>query len=406
MKILVIGAGLGGLSASLGLRLDGHDVEVVDAVQEFGEVGAGIRMPPNSIRLLQRWGVDFDKMKKSLGGQYRFYRWKDGSTITQVSFEDAPKIHGAPYYQIHRADLHRGLLEAAEAAGVKIKTSARVVDYDFEAPSVTLEDGRKLIGDLVVAADGIRSLCRQKLTGQYDVTRNTGDVAYRIQIAGKDLLANANLADLITKPGSSYWVGPGAHIVGYPIRDGDIYNIIICHTVNFEEPSDGGWTVTGDIRELQQRFADWEPRVRDLIDLVPKYLKWNLRDIPPLEQWVHNKGKVVLLGDSCHPMLPYLSQGAAQAFEDAAALHQCLKTFPSVTEALLNYQRVRFPRASIIQAKTKEHQYILHVDDGPEQVERDNRMKVDSAENPVFWGYSERRDWLFSHDAENLQLHS
>jgi salicylate hydroxylase len=133
-------------------------------------------------------------------------------------------------------------------------------------------------------------------------------------------------------------------------------------------------------------------------------MKWRLFDLPPLKTWVHPSEKVVLLGDSCHPMLPYLAQGAAQAVEDAAALRVVLRsaTPASLGSALHKYESVRLPRAAVIQGKTREHQYILHIDDGDEQRERDAKMQVDAPTNPVFWGETERRNWLFSHDAEAL----
>lgn len=131
-------------------------------------------------------------------------------------------------------------------------------------------------------------------------------------------------------------------------------------------------------------------------------MKWRLCDLPVLNRWVHPDGKVALLGDSCHPMLPYLAQGAAQSFEDAATLRQCLAMDTDMMTALRKYEEIRVPRASLIQAKTREHQYILHIEDGDEQTARDQQMQVNGDENPVFWGHEERRKWLFSHDAEVL----
>ncbi|KAL1844728.1 hypothetical protein VTK73DRAFT_1944 [Phialemonium thermophilum] len=401
LDVLVVGAGLGGLAAGLALQTDGHRVTVVDSAPEFAEVGAGIRVPPNSSRLLARWGVDLESMKKSVSRRYHFVRWQDGSTIVQLPFENIVETHGAPYYLVHRADLHRALLEAAQKAGVTILNDKRITSYDFEAPSATTETGEVFRADLVVGADGIKSLCRPLLTGQADAPRDTGDVAYRILIPGAQLLADPDLADLITEPCTTSWCGPDAHLVGYPIRNGEMYNIVVCAT-SYNETTETEWVVRGDNSELCKRFARWETRVRKLCTLTGDFLKWRLCDLPNLSRWVHPGGKAVLLGDACHPMLPYLAQGAAQAFEDAAALRQVLALDRDLPAALRLYEQIRMPRASLVQAKTREHQYILHIGDGEEQAIRDRKMKLNASENPVFWGHEDRRRWLFSHDAEIL----
>ncbi|KAI1443031.1 salicylate hydroxylase [Annulohypoxylon stygium] len=399
LNILIVGAGLGGLAASLALRTDGHVVRVIDAVPEFAEAGAGIRLPPNSTRLLVRWGVDLEKMKKSVSKRYHFVRWKDGSTMVEIPFDNIVEEHGAPYYLVHRADLHESLLYAVRKAGVEVLNSKRIVSYDFEAPSATTQDGEVFTADLVIAADGIKSITRPLLTGQPDVPRDTGDVAYRIVLPGETLLADPDLADLITNPCTTSWCGPDAHLVGYPVRDGELYNLVVCAT-SYNETTDQVWVIKGDNSELCKRFANWEPRIQKLCALTGDFMKWRLCDLPDLSRWIHPSGKVMLLGDSCHPMLPYLAQGAAQSFEDAAVLRQLLATDMTLDKALERFEEIRKPRATLIQSKTREHQYILHINDGEEQELRDRKLKIDSEDNPIFWGYGERRKWLFGHDAD------
>ncbi|KAI1391738.1 salicylate hydroxylase [Hypoxylon trugodes] len=401
LNVLVVGAGLGGLATGLALQTDGHKVRIIDAAPEFAEAGAGIRVPPNSSRLLLRWGVDLEKMKKSVSRRYHFVRWQDGSTMVKLPFDNIVETHGAPYYLVHRADLHEALLTAARRAGVEVLNQKRVVSYDFEAPSATTQNGEVFTADLVIGADGIKSIARPLLTGQPDIPRDTGDVAYRILIPGEKLLADPELADLITDPCTTSWCGPDAHLVGYPIRNGELYNIVVCAT-SYNETTDEVWVIKGDNRELCNRFGQWESRVQKLCALTGDFMKWRLCDLPDLSRWVHTSGKAVLLGDSCHPMLPYLAQGAAQSFEDAAALRQCLAMDIDLKSALERYEAARKPRATLVQAKTREHQYILHIDDGEEQKLRDQKLQINGDENPVFWGYDERRKWLFSHDAEVL----
>ncbi|OJJ02012.1 hypothetical protein ASPVEDRAFT_887626 [Aspergillus versicolor CBS 583.65] len=394
LNVLVVGAGLGGLAAGLALQTDGHKVTIIDSAPQFAEAGAGIRIPPNSSRLLIRWG-------KSTSQRYHFIRWKDGNTIFNLPFNDIVETHGAPYWLIHRADLHAALLDAANKAGVKVLTKKAVVSYDFDAPSATTKDGETFTADLIVGADGIKSLCRPLLTGQPDIPRDTGDVAYRILIPAEKLLADPDLAHLIIDPCTTSWCGPDAHLVGYPICNGEMYNIVVCAT-SYNETTDEVWVVKGDNSELCNRFASWEPKVQKLCALTGDFMKWRLCDLPNLTRWTHPSGKVVLLGDSCHPMLPYLAQGAAQAFEDAAVLREVLQQDVNMAKALKQYEEIRMPRASLVQAKTREHQYILHIDDGEEQQARDEKMALDAAENPVFWGYGDRRKWLFGHDAEMI----
>lgn len=321
--------------------------------------------------------------------------------MIKLPFDNIVETHGAPYYLVHRADLHEALLTAARNAGVEVLNQKRVISFDFEAPSATTQSGEVFRGDLVIGADGIKSIARPLLTGQPDIPRDTGDVAYRILIPGEKLLADPDLAHLITDPCTTSWCGPDAHLVGYPIRNGELYNAVVCAT-SYNETTDEVWVIKGDNRELCNRFAKWEPRVQKLCALTGDFMKWRLCDLPDLTRWVHPSGKAVLLGDSCHPMLPYLAQGAAQAFEDAAALRQCLALDVELKSALERYEATRKPRATLVQAKTREHQYILHIDDGDEQKLRDQKLQINGDENPIFWGYDERRKWLFSHDAEVL----
>lgn len=363
-----------------------------------------------------RWGVDFQKLKKSVSTGYRFVRWQDGSVILDLPLENPVETHGAPYYLVHRADLHTVLLETAKEAGVQVFRNTKIIAYDFSEPSAVNEKGDIFTADLIIAADGIKSIARPLLTGQEDRLRDTGDVAYRILIPGSKLLADPLLASLITEPSTTSWCGPDAHIVGYPIRDGELYNVVICATAADQggyrfNPNEEAWVVKGDNSELCRRFAGWEPRVRKLCALTGDFRKWRLCDLASLPTWTHPSGKAVLLGDACHPMLPYLAQGAAQAFEDAAVLRQILVQYrrglgrrgsSGMSQAVGAYERIRMPRARYLQDKTREYQHILHIKDGVQQRERDRRMKVDGVDNPIFWGDVNRRLWLFSHDAEDL----
>lgn len=300
---------------------------------------------------------------------------------------------------MHRADLHGALLDAARTVGCTILTGKRVVDYDFSVPEARTVDGSTFGADLIVAADGMRSIARPLLTSAPDAPRDIGDVAYRITIPADKLQTDPELSALVRDPCVTFWCGPGAHMVGHPVRDGIEYNIMICARSRDSAPG-LSWVVEGGNGELLDRFSRWEPRVQKLCGMADKLLKWRLCDVPDVPIWVHGSRRACLLGDACHPMLPYLAQGAAMAFEDAAVLKQCLASEKDLASALSLYEQTRMPRVNYMQEETREHQYVWHIEDGWRQALRDGQMAKNAAENPVFWGEERRRHWLFDHDAE------
>ena len=459
LNVIVVGAGIGGLQTALALAKDGHNVTVLESAKAFEEVcisptfscyyptlyssayllphsltstppfattspqtqraaidisqvGAGIRIPPNSLKLSNSWGVDFTKVSRipSLGN--RFLDWK-GNILLDVSYHDMETRYGAPYYFLHRADLVKLLAETANGnPRVDVRMNARVAKYDFEAPAVTLESGEVLNADVIVCADGIKSAVRDIINGTPLPPQDTGDVAYRILVPAAPLLADPEMAHLVKNPWAMHWMGPEGHAVGYPLRGGELYNIIIdvTHSSDLGEPlppdslETGAqvWKSARSNAELVQRFKDWCPEVRKLCAMTGEYLKWKLADFDQLDHWVHPSGKVALLGDSCHPMMPYMAQGAAQATEDAATLASCLSSLPSIPSALQRYEALRKPRTTYIARNTRVLQEWLHLYDGSAREERDRLMRDDSESNPIYWGWTERKDWLFRYDASQL----
>jgi len=210
---------------------------------------------------------------------------------------------------------------------------------------------------------------------------------------------------LVTEPWATHWMGPEGHAVGYPLREGELYNVIIdiTHGTDLGEPvGESEWKSARDNTELVKRFQGWCEPVKKLCALTGEYLKWKLADIEQLERWVHPSGKVVLLGDASHPMMPYMAQGAAQATEDAGTLAAALREFSKLPEALQAYEDQRRPRAAYVAENTRVLQDWLHLYDGVARDERDRLMELDNGENPIFWGYTKRKDWLFGHDARKL----
>ncbi|KAK7002247.1 hypothetical protein R3P38DRAFT_3042149 [Favolaschia claudopus] len=349
-----------------------HDLKVI-------VVGAGIggrrriRVPPNSVRLSRSWGVDFEAIPKETSLGNRFVDWH-GNHLLDCPFDDVQDRYGAPYYFIHRADLIDALVSA-------VKRSPRII----------LRMGTP------VASTAIKSAARPSITGSSISPIDTGDVAYRILVPTASLLASPDPHIPLPR-----------HAVGYPLRNGTLYNIIIdvTHTTDLGAPLESDeWRSDADNACLVERFKDWCPAVRELCALTGRYLKWKLADFKELERWVEEReGRVALLGDACHPMMPYLAQGAAQATEDAAALAAALRMYDDIPTALKAYEAQRKPRSAYIAYNTRVLQNWLHLYDGEEQRRRDELMKHDNSENPIFWGFSERKDWLFGHDSANLKL--
>lgn len=307
LNVIIVGAGIGGCQCALALSQRGHRVTILETVKDFLEVGAGIRVPPNSNLLSQSWGVDFSKIKKVVSNGNRFVDWQNNQLL-DVPFKGLEERYGAPYYMLHRADLLNLLVETVRSRNhVKLKTSCKVIDYDFEKPAVKLEDGTWLGADLVVVADGIKSAVRDIVNGEPCEPRDTGDVAYRILVDAKKVLEDPKTSHLVTDPWATHWIGPEAHAVGYPLRGGELYNIIIdtTHATDCGEPvGQDEWRSQANNDELIQRFQDWCYPVRKLCSLTGQYLKWKLADFDQLQSWVHPSNKVVLLGDACHPMMP------------------------------------------------------------------------------------------------------
>lgn len=346
-------------------------------------------------------------MKNEIAAGVRFVDWK-GNELLSVSYEDVESRYGAPYVFLHRADLVKLLADTAEAhERISIRMNSKVASYDFDTPAVTLANGDVVKGDLVVCADGIKSAVRDTINRRPLPPQDTGDVAYRILVPAQPLLDDPEMAHLVRQPWAMHWMGPEGHAVGYPLRGGEVYNIIVdvTHSSDLGEPlPDEGqvWKSARSNRELVERFKDWCPEVRKLCAMTGEYLKWKLADFDQLDHWVSQSGKAALLGDACHPMMPYLAQGAAQATEDAAAMAAALRTCSSIPEALHLYEQQRKPRATYVARNTRVLQEWLHLYDGPARDERDRMMRSDDENNPIYWGWKRRKDWLFAHDASKL----
>lgn len=308
--VLVVGGGIGGLSAAYALAREGLRVRVLEQAPEFGEVGAGLQVAPNCTRILHEYGL-LEEVK-SLGVLPSAMLMRDavdGSELTRLDLRDLEERYGFPYLVIHRSDLHAVLLRACRELGVDLRTHQRVTGYDTadDRASVTLADGRVEEAELVIAADGLHSVARQWMAG--DDLVNSAYVAYRGAIPLADVTREVNLDEV------SVHVGPRCHFVQYGLRGGEMLNQVAV----FESPKAlAGEEDWGTPDELDQAFDDTCDDVRAGIPLMWRDRSWRMFDRDPIDRWV--RGRVVLLGDAAHPPLQYLAQGAVMAIEDGWVL--------------------------------------------------------------------------------------
>ncbi|PYH87654.1 salicylate hydroxylase [Aspergillus ellipticus CBS 707.79] len=409
LQVIVVGyadLGIGGMAAALTLGLRGHHVTVLESAAKLMEVGAGIQASPNMLTLFDRWGVSPAIHAKDVALEHiHVRRWEDGSMLGTLPVN---KTYGQQTV-IHRADLHNALIDQALAlSNVELRVDSTVTRVQFDRAVVTLANGTTVEGDIVIAADGIKSAIRGQLLNESPIKAiPTGDAAYRIMLPRSALENDPELKVLVDEPQATRWLGPGRHIIAYPVRNHELYNVVLLHPdCNGVEES---WTTKGSKQAMIDNYKGWDRRVTKLINLTPDddVLEWKLCLHAPLRTWI--KGSVALIGDACHPMLPYVAQGAAQAVEDAAALGVLLSTITSRAEiplALQAYEKSRKRRAETVQQSGTDNRITLHLPDGPEQRARDGqfRSSLKSGSNPDRWTDRETQKFLWGWDAEKAAL--
>ncbi|CAG8130326.1 unnamed protein product [Penicillium olsonii] len=369
------------------------------------EVGAGIQVSPNMLRLFDRWGVSELIHAQDVALEHiHVRRWDNGKLLGTVPVN---KTFGQQVV-IHRADLHNAIIDRALALpNVELRENSPVTGVSFSPASVTLANGDIVHGDVVVGADGIKSTIRSHLLEDSTIKAvATGDAAYRIMLPREVMEKDSELKALIDEPQATRWLGPGRHIIAYPVRKHELYNVVLLHPDS--HGVDESWTTKGSKQEVVENYDGWDSTVRKLIELVDdnEVLEWKLCLHHPLSTWI--RGSVALIGDACHPMLPYVAQGAAQAVEDAAALGVVLSAISSREEiplALNAYEKSRKERAETVQQSGSENRITLHLPDGPEQIARDAQFQASaSGNNPDKWSDLRTQEFLWGWDAEKAAL--
>ena len=356
-RVIIAGGGIGGLTTALCLAKYDWSVLVLEQARTFTTAGAGIQLSPNCSRVLHELGLAQALQAQAFlpeGTQFR--HWRTGRVITESTLgAEIAERYGAPYYHMHRGDLLEVLLDAAQKhPSIELRTGSAVSDFiQLDDGSVQVQvDGRLESAAGLVGADGIHSQVRQSLWGEQAATF-TGNIAWRM------LVPTAKLPQGMVRPMSTVWWGPGKHFVHYYVRGGDYVNCVcVVEKAGWQVES---WTEVGELSELRQDFAGWHPSVLTLINKADpaELYKWALFDRPPMPQW--GKGCITLLGDACHPTLPFMAQGAAMAIEDAAVLAACLSQDQSVARAVRRYEDLRRQRTAGIQLGSRRNARVFHL---------------------------------------------
>ncbi|KAI5958365.1 hypothetical protein KGF57_002722 [Candida theae] len=402
LTFVIVGAGLGGVAASICLKLSGHNVILLEAATELGEVGAGIQIPPPSTKILKAIGV-LDAIEKVSIHPHDILikRYKGELLSTQNLVPYVSEKYDGLYLHIHRADYHKALVNRAEELGVQIHTNSRVVDVDFENTIVTTLSGETYTGDVIVGYDGVRSHTRALLTGDSTGAYDTGDLAYRALINVDDMKKVPGLEKFYANPNINFWWGPTMHIVMYFLQQGQVCNVVALCPDTLPQ---GVLRQEASHDELLDLVKDWDEDLTTVFKLITSISKWRLQDSRELKTWVNHKtGNFIILGDASHSTLPYLASGASQAVEDAAVLaglFSKIESHDQIPQILTMTESLRKWRSSQVVRGSHQCQDIYHLPDGELQEIRDSYLYDKTPElgcpnrfaDPVFqdflWGYN------------------
>jgi salicylate hydroxylase len=388
MPVLIAGGGIGGLAAALALTRRGFEVKVLEQAPEIGEIGAGIQLGPNAFHAFDALGVGDKARGRAVYTDFMVMHdavdeYQVGKIPTGEAFI---KRFGNPYAVIHRVDVHTSLLEGAQETGkVEFLTSTRVERIEQDAQGVTVFDqhGNAHKGLALIGADGVKSVVRAHYVN--DPARVTGHVVYRAVVDKKDFPEN------LQWNAASIWVGPNCHLVHYPLRGGEQYNVV----VTFHSRQQEEWGVTdGSKEEVQSYFQGICPKARQLIDLPKSWKRWATADREPIGQW--SFGRATLLGDAAHPTTQYMAQGACMALEDAVTLGEALRLEGDDFEKAFDlYQRARVSRTARIVLSGREMGRLYHAK-GVERLVRNDLWRGRSPER-----FYDAMEWLYGWNVSN-----
>jgi salicylate hydroxylase len=389
-KVLIAGAGLGGLTVAACLLKRGFQVRIFEQAPKLGEIGAGIQQSANAVKVLYDLGLRdaLDKVGVK-PNEYEFRRFDTGELLHRIPFAQAhERNHGAPYYHLHRADFHQILYDKVRSLDPNcITLNARVTGFSENSGGamLNLADGTTVSGDIIVGADGIKSAIRAQIVGETPA-KYTGYVAWRVTVPREKL--PKDIMELV----GTVWCGPKNHCVVYWLRRGELLNFVGCpEDASWDEES---WNQRRPWEELKGAYTGWHPKIQAILDGAERdqCYRWSLFDRKPIDNW--STERVTLLGDSAHPTLPFIAQGACMAIEDGAVLARALEGAGSVPEALELYQRARVYRTARVVTESAEHGTLYHIKDAAD-------MKKAFADRNIA---KERAQWLFNYDPLKVPL--
>jgi salicylate hydroxylase len=394
LRVGIIGGGIGGMALAGALAKFGIDFHLFERAPAFSEIGAGVQVTPNAVKVIRALGLWSDLRDVSFLPQSIVGRdWKSGvENFRTPLIDECPRLYGAEFFHTHRADLHRILHSIAPAASLHLSSPCISIQETGGAATAKFADGTEFQADILVGADGIHSVVRKSLFGDIP-PRFTGNMCWRalIPFEGEQPL------DFVS-PDSSFWLGPKGHVVTYYVRSGRAVNLVaIRETDSWVEES---WNVPSDREELATGFPNWHPKLQTLFSRAEAVFKWGLFDRDPMPRW--SSKRITLVGDAAHPMLPFLSQGAAMAIEDAYVLARVLAQATDAAQALKQYEMLRMPRTSRVQLESRKRGATYHIDSPARKLYRNALYKVRQMINPHTSGI--QANWVYAYDATTAPL--
>lgn len=391
LKVGIIGGGIGGVALAAALAQRGIRSHLFERAAEFGQVGAGIQMTPNAVKVITALGgLDaLDKvgfLPEALVGR----DWDSAQEKFRMPLKaECPRLYGADFYHVHRADLHQLLVDMIGNTDVTFSTRCTRVEQNEHGAVAHFADGTRFEADLIVGADGARSVVRHDLFGADD-PKFTGHMCYRAVVPFDQR------PDFVP-PEAAFWLGPKSHVVTYFVNGGKAVNIVAVHeTETWVEES---WNTLSTRDALLNDFQGWHSNILQLFERVTEVYRWGLFDRDPMQTW--SQGRITLLGDAAHPMLPFLSQGAAMAIEDAYVLAAALEALPGrLDQALAAYEAERLPRTSRVQLEARERGKTYHLSSKEEQAKRDAEYLEQQKKDPHAGGI--KANWVYAYNATDF----